>query len=224
MTRLKDYRIWNQAIAVEDPAQLPIADIVAGELRRDCYGIRNISFKPGDIVVDVGANIGLFSICLALAFPCIRVIGLEPVSELFEVAKRNIIRNGVTNVALDNLGVSRHGGHLYLSANHENGGSYSSFANSLTYLPQICKAVTLDEIFNKYNVKTCRLLKIDVEGAEHEVLTDASCLDKVDYISGECHINENLRAKGFSYSALMKHLLSHIPRERIWFESVYMSE
>ncbi len=59
------------------------------ELQRDDYGLEQIYLSKDDIVIDIGANIGMFSIYVKKKFNC-KVIAFEPVPLNFEHFKKNI--------------------------------------------------------------------------------------------------------------------------------------
>jgi hypothetical protein len=67
-------------------------------------------------------------------------------------------------------------------------------------------------------------LKIDCEGSEHEILRAAHVLDRVEYLSGEFHINARLTALGHSLEGLRDFAARFIPPERIRVTAVTMSD
>src|SRR3954471_9357488 len=56
------------------------------------YTASEISIHEGDCVVDVGANIGLFSLMALQAGHCIRLFAVEPIPALHEPLRRNLQR------------------------------------------------------------------------------------------------------------------------------------
>lgn len=54
----------------------------------------------------------------------------------------------------------------------------------------------------RYEIDRCRLLKINCEGAEYEILHNTHVLDRVDYLSSEFHINQRLEQDGYSIESL----------------------
>src|SRR4051812_4112055 len=67
-------------------------------LRKD-YLKNGIVLRPGDTVVDVGANIGAFAVVAAsIVGPRGRVIAFEPVAETFQCLTENVALNGLGNV------------------------------------------------------------------------------------------------------------------------------
>jgi FkbM family methyltransferase len=125
--------------------------------------------KPGDIFVDVGANVGYYSIRASkLVGAKGKVFAVEPVPQTVTVLKFNIKLNGVRNVTV----IDKAGWHtrakLKLKVAKGPVGS-SSFCRSANLVVDV-DAIPLDEIFNTRNLLEIKLIKIDVEGAEYEVL------------------------------------------------------
>jgi hypothetical protein len=86
------------------------------------------------------------------------------------------------------------------------------------------ESTTLDAVFTVNDIKHCKLLKIDIEGSEHEVLLNSSCLSRIEYLVGEFHINDNLRAQGYAIESLQEHLKRFIPEHKTRVTSCRMAE
>src|SRR3989454_12524003 len=71
---------------------------------------RTLTIRPDDIVLDAGANAGVFSIWAALR--CRRVISVEPAPETFYLLKLNKRINKANNVLLINKALSDHDGYV----------------------------------------------------------------------------------------------------------------
>ncbi|MGW3991333.1 FkbM family methyltransferase [Streptomyces sp. NPDC004830] len=69
------------------------------------YAKHGITLAPGATVVDVGANIGLFTLFAHYEAPDVRVFAFEPAPPMFELLSRNVAEHGV-NATLVNIGVS----------------------------------------------------------------------------------------------------------------------
>jgi hypothetical protein len=85
-------------------------------------------------------------------------------------------------------------------------------------------STTLDRVFEENGIVRCRLLKIDCEGSEHEVLSTCTVLGRVDYLRGEFHINEYLREKGYSTEKLLARCKSQISPENVKVQVINMAE
>lgn len=81
---------------------------------------------------------------------------------------------------------------------------------------------TLDAIFAEYVQDRCRLLKVDCEGAEYEILSSTRCLDRVDYLGIELHHNQFLTSQGFTPEGLLQHVTASIPRDRVSYRITAM--
>jgi FkbM family methyltransferase len=178
--------------------ETPMARDLINEIFSDNYKIfeKEIKFRDGDVVLDVGANEGMFSILIAKLFPGVRVVSLEPVPRTFENFKKNIVLNGLKNIEPYNIGVGKPGQHtIMLTINRED---YSGGSSSLItfdkegHLQVEVGLISLDEAFDLYKIDRCRLLKMDIEGMEYEALYPCTILPRVDYMTAEFHINNRL--------------------------------
>ena len=138
------------------------------------YGLNLIKFIDGDIVIDVGANNG----DLLPYFKNQTYIGFEPSPEEFELLDRNSENYSATTVVDYAVGNSNSDIFLYVSS----AGANSSIIQPFTFTTRITvKQIRLDEFLNYSKIK---LLKIDAEGAELEVLQGCqNILNDIEFIS-----------------------------------------
>jgi len=125
--------------------------------------------KPGMIVVDVGANVGIYTI-YALKHGC-TVYAFEPTPETFEILCENTLINGFEgspNAHLYNLAVAEKAGELMLAKVKGISGHNSLFPENETNERVTVKAISLDEELDMLD--RVDIVKIDVEGAEPLVL------------------------------------------------------
>lgn len=222
------YSLKGVTLDITDYASSDTPRIVARELKRDCYNIESIRFQPGDVVVDIGANVGMVSIYVAKRFPSVRVLAFEPIPDNYAHLVTNIARNGVTNVVPHQLAITSDGRAFRMIVNFGNnsGGGTGNLRDMALrdhdYFT--VESTTLDRVFEAHAIAACRLLKIDCEGAEHEILTTATCLDRVEYLSGEFHINRHLEAQGYSTEKLIARCREFIPAKKLKVSSIRMAE
>ncbi len=178
------------------------------ELKHDCYGINNIAFKENDIVIDIGGHVGFFSLYLAKRFPFVTIYTFEPTPHNYRNLVENIKVNGVKNVTAFNKAVTRDGRKLDMLVHPSNTGGASGQQKDL-HLPEheffSAESTTLDGIFREESIEKCKLLKIDCEGSEHEILLNTDVLSRIDYLAGEFHINSFLTNEGYSLDKLREH-------------------
>ena len=126
------------------------------------------TLKPSDVFVDVGANEAYFTVMAAKR--CQRVIAVEPQPRLQSVIKANLELNDCQNVTVYECVISDQPGELelFLSSDRNTG---STSVKQTTRYPQAkikVEAKTLPQILN--GVERVDLLKLDVEGAEYDII------------------------------------------------------
>lgn len=180
----------NQAATVELPEHLAMLPCRHGPmliLRGDAYVSRSLALygeysegevslfsmvvRPGDVVVEVGANIGSLTVPLGrMVGPTGRVIAFEPQRAIHTVLCANLAINGLENVWAERVALGRKTGEIKVPALSLN--QRANFGGVATGGDggETCPLSKLDA----YGLKALRLLKIDVEGAEKTVLQGAT--------------------------------------------------
>lgn len=152
------------------------------------YNPRGFEIKPNDIVVDIGAHAGIFTILASHYAKNGKVYSFEPFKENYNLLLENISLNKVKNVKAFNQAVSDKSGKLkfYVSTSKNKG------QNSIHKLGESQKETRAEKISFKDFIKTISkidFLKIDCEGAEYEILFSLNKkeLQKIKKISLEFH-------------------------------------
>jgi FkbM family methyltransferase len=133
--------------------------------------------RPGDVMIDAGANIGLFTVeAAARVGPEGRVIACEPSPTTMELLRTNVTRNRFEWVELREVALADEPGRLVMHV-FEPGSGFSSFApaETLGSRPVEVPVTTLDEVAGEV-LDGVRLVKLDVEGAELRALRGARTL------------------------------------------------
>ena len=126
--------------------------------------------KPGEVVIDIGANVGFFTKRFARwvsdgGF----VIAVEPETSNFRRLQRNLDKSGTAAVVRTVQGVAaEQGGTLKLAVNPIHPGDHKIAAEGIDVT-----AFTIDELVRKEPATRVCLMKIDVQGAEERVLRGA---------------------------------------------------
>lgn len=140
------------------------------------------ALRPGDIMVDVGANVGLHSLLAArLVGPSGRVHAVEASPWIFARLMRNIATNGASNIIAYNLAATATAGPVavYLHDDSNLGGTTiiaTEAARSGAALEAMVEGRPLHDIVPLADLLAARLIKIDVEGAEWMVLQGMAAL------------------------------------------------
>jgi FkbM family methyltransferase len=191
-------RINNQILFLSRPANSGLGDAI-WRMQHDHYLTQTAVFREGDTVIDVGAHVGVMSIYLAKKFPFIKVYAIEPDPLNYACLKRNIALNGVTNVTALHKAVSKDGQTRILYTNAWGSGWATidaRMASSYHVLHTVqIETVTLEQLFQEYQISHCRLLKITAPGAIHESLNGFTRRGGVDLLCGEVDLGDCSRAQ-----------------------------
>ena len=183
--------------------------------------------KEGDIVVDVGAHIGKYSIIASkMVGSKGKVIAIEAHPVNYDILKQNIVINKLSNVIALNCAV--HSTEtlvkLYEPGQEEGFTIYNTIMtdrvslNNQKYVE--VKAYTLDSLLFENGIKEVNWIKIDVEGAEYEVLKGATkILSSSKDISLLIEIH-NVGANNKTFYEPIIHLLKS-KNYKISFEKIY---
>jgi FkbM family methyltransferase len=144
------------------------------------YKFKSIKKKP--YILDCGANIGLSVIYVKKLYPDAEVIAFEPDTKVFNVLSRNIKSFNFTNVSIVKKAVWHSETTLKFFSEGADGGRIIEDGKSGNIIE--IETVRL----KNYITRTIDLLKIDIEGAETQVLEDiADVLHHVDKMFIEYH-------------------------------------
>lgn len=164
-----------------------------------CYD--GLHLRRNDKVLDVGANIGAFTIKAATSVRNGQVIAIEPDPRNLNLLKQNVELNKLDNVKIVPSAVSDKNEKRRFFLSRGSGWS-SFFDSSLPFIQFSCE--TIDSILGHLGIECIDCLKMDVEGAELLALKGAKrTLENVREIILETHfgqkeqINNFLEKKGF---------------------------
>ncbi len=133
--------------------------------------------KPGDHVIEVGANIGAHTVGLAKAVgPQGQVHAFEPQRGCFALLQAQIALNQLGNIHAYNAGVGRAAGRLFVPAvNYTETGNFGG-VSLLSSRAQGAEEIEIVPLDQRFADQPCALLKIDVEGMEEDVIRGAANL------------------------------------------------
>lgn len=151
---------------------------------REDYG----KIRAGSVVVDIGANIGTFSLYAAHCGAS-KVYAYEPGRRAYEALVRNIERNGLEKVVMPfNLAVSdRDGGTVRIPS--ESSPYNAVLSESSEAEGDVVRTISLPTILQSNGLRRVDLLKVDCEGSEYPLFrqTDSETLARIDEIRIEYH-------------------------------------
>ncbi len=126
-----------------------------------------------EILFDIGANIGLYSIYAAKAHPGLQVYAFEPESLNFSRLLKNLTVNGLSK-AITPLNIALSGktelGFLHLSQLQAGSALHGIGKKTATSIREGVFCVTLDDLCSKFDLPVPHHMKIDVDGLEDQII------------------------------------------------------
>ena len=131
--------------------------------------------EPGSVVVDAGANIGVYS--LKVADKAEKIIAVEPEPKIFSFLKHNIKINNIKNVEPVNMALSDHNGFIDFYSSRQFFGEAHEISPRILHSPKnkiTVPCITLDTLLQKFpEIKAVGTMKVDIEGHEPQMLMGA---------------------------------------------------
>jgi FkbM family methyltransferase len=143
------------------------------------------------LIIDAGGYIGTAAIALAKIYPNCTIATIEPSSENYRTLLKNI--RGFDNIVPIQAALVADGGSESIDLMSRGNGEWGfttikkPMDHPVTFLERV-KAVTVDDILSSLGFDRVFVLKMDIEGAERDLMADASSwLDRVDILLIELH-------------------------------------
>jgi len=153
--------------------------------------------KNNPIIIDIGANVGFFTMFAASKYRVCTIYSYEPIHSNYQQLVKNKELNSNETIFCFNKAVCGNNGKIKINYDKtdlfttsatitNNGGDNNKDSIEIPCL-------TLSEIFKENNLDHCDLLKLDCEGAEYDILynTPKEILDKIDQVAIEVHGGKN---------------------------------
>ena len=154
------------------------------------YSGKDFSIKNDDVVIDVGAHIGLFTLFASQYCKSGKIYCFEPVKENYDLLLDNIKLNHLTNISTFNCAVSNKSSKVKIFLQDDEAGHsmYTTNSNSVEVY-----SMTLNDFFKETKIKKCNFLKLDCEGAEYYIIDSLTPknFDIIEKIIIECHFADS---------------------------------
>jgi len=177
----------NLHIRIKNGPKLLLPATSPDELRSTFWIINEIWFEKvytpagfeindGETVLDIGANLGIFTLFAASRNPHGEIVSCEPLPDLFQLLRHNCSLNHALNVKLLNVGVFSRKGQMTLFRHPRNLGGHSIYVGRTGDSPRAASIEVLpfDDLLDSTHLSHVDFLKMDIEGAEYEVIEGAS--------------------------------------------------
>ena len=226
---------------------MPDRDLVADYLREGWFEASEQAFlwrylRPGDVMLDCGAHLGLFSVLAGRVMANQgRIISLEPQPVIAAALRDNLARNDVTCATVIEAAAYSTSGPLEFQVHDSSRAAFSSiYAQDETGHTITVEGCSLDDLLEAEGIDRVDFVKLDVEGAEIDALggcsrsVEAGRLPVVAIEFSEKVLNSANRTtldlakawqdRGYSFFRLNPADLTLSPAEfdgPIWYENLY---
>lgn len=147
--------------------------------------------RAGDVVVDAGANVGVFSAFLLRACPAVRILAVEPAQENLTYLKHNLETFGGRGEDITAAALGPEPGTAHFQMSERSLDHRLVEASETSDRDVTVPVVQLEHVLEQAGVDRVSLLKLDIESAEYAMLDSISdaTLRRFDRIAIEPHPN-----------------------------------
>jgi FkbM family methyltransferase len=191
------YRLSN-GLVLAAPPPVPFRAMFAEVFGAACYQAVDAGrLRAGATVLDVGANVGLFAVWVALRAPAARVFAFEAARDNYRALAQNVRDARLGGISAHHYAVTGRRSARVTLYRGVHGGVHSIRPEYRNWDParggprptERVRTITLERILRRFALERVDVLKLDCEGAEHEILRAAPSpvLARIRRIVGEYH-------------------------------------
>jgi FkbM family methyltransferase len=129
-------------------------------------------------IIDCGSNIGMSILFFKLLYPRAKIIGFEPDPQTFSTLAKNISSNGLKDVDLYQCALGNAGPSVEFFQNAQSQGAMT-MSTQRERMPGVAAILVDVQPLSQFVGGSVDLLKLDIEGAEHEVLRELADAGKL---------------------------------------------
>ncbi len=176
-----------------------------------------------NVIIDIGAHAGFFSLYAAALNPDARIVAVEPFPENLELLEKHLTKNKIDNVETVTGAVAGETGSRFLVLERDSHNHRLNLPKEDVSRRSTIKidCWSLQDFIEKYQIEKVDLLKIDIEGLEYEIfaMLNAATFGKIKNIILEYHnyygkeykeIEAKLRENGFGVKAFPSQFDRHM--------------
>lgn len=154
------------------PPDIDSLGFLMGTFEQDTCRLFERFIDKGMTVVDVGANIGFYSLLAAQKVgPTGRVYAFEPEPANFALLRKNIVLNGYTNITPFPKALTERNGRIALYLSTQGSGSHSIYRDQAVGNENVeVESVSFDDFWESEGRPEIGFIKMDIEGAEAAAL------------------------------------------------------
>ncbi len=183
----------------------------------ECYPIDKS--KSNQLIIDIGANVGFFTFYSLMKLKNAKIISIEADPKNYKVLKNNILSNNLKDrVQLLNKAVCSEKGKVKFYSSLNSAGWSSIYRKRGAEKSELIHvdAITITDILSTLQNKTVDIMKIDIEGAEYDVLLNDNFLDNFIIKKLFIEVDKKPRDKRFTIKQLLRYLDNYYKNIRVF--------
>jgi FkbM family methyltransferase len=194
---LNFFRLSNGCMLAAPPT-MPFRAMFSEIVESKCYQPSPMfRIRSRDTVLDIGANVGLFSIWVSFNVPSARIFAFEAASDNYMALAHNVRSNHLKGISAHRYAVSDGSSTHTTLYRGFHGGIHSTRPEYQNWNPSMgskrktekVRTISLVQIFQRFKINKVDFMKLDCEGAEYDILfsTPEPTLSRIRRIVGEYH-------------------------------------
>ena len=160
-------KVGNVDVALNKQDPVVSGALMLGVYEKHELKLLQEKLKPGMNVIDLGANVGLYT---ALAASIVgntgKVFAFEPDKDNFIFLQKTVTKNNFSNIECNQIAISDHGGEGKLYFSEDNFGDHRIFDSHDNRKSYPIQLMTLDSFVSSRNIQKVDFIKMDIQGAE----------------------------------------------------------
>ncbi|MDP7510867.1 MAG: FkbM family methyltransferase [Dehalococcoidia bacterium] len=167
-----EVEVQGHRMFLASQGRYPPLDMAMGRYEQETTSLFQSIIEPGTVVIDVGAHVGYYSLLAARnAGPAGKVYAFEPEPANHSLLVKNAELNGYDNIVPLRKAVSNRVGSSTLYLTSLDNGRHSTYRHESTQTgSEVVETTSLDAFLESEGWPPVDLVKVDVEGAEMDVL------------------------------------------------------
>lgn len=185
--------LWSGTVVRHNPERLGLVETILEIWLEQSYTQYLPPPMPGAVILDVGANVGLFTIWMARRFPNCRVVALEPFPDNYQLLLQNVASARVNNVECHQLALGSTTGRGTMVDGGTRSLDHQLIPAATLNGPDMTSIVTLADLLDLVKAPGKIFCKMDIEGSEYDVFAhaDQAITARIEQYAIEYH--DNLR-------------------------------
>jgi len=178
--------ICNQRFSLSLPKESGVSELFRDIILDDEYWLHSLPASEINNILDVGANIGLFSVAAKIRFPQACIHAYEPNLDVKKHLDHQASTFGFRTIY---EAIGKTGGHGTLSKSLD----CDTAARVNKDEDGDVRITSLSEAIDRYDDKFVDLLKLDCEGYEHQLMEEKGPWSNCKYLAMEYHLGPEMK-------------------------------